>query len=328
MRFSLALNVASLSAAALLVSGCGGSEGQPSAVTVLPSAKQLQVVGHRKSWMLREATSEDLLYAVGGCGGTCVMSYPNGKLVGTLNEPQYGIQAICSDKYGNVFLSNNTSVLEYAHGGTTPIATLQLPGDSADGCSVDPQSGDLAIVFRTSGADVAVFPNAEGTPNLYDSHIDSLHCGFDNSGNLFVNGFNGHSPGFSELPAGTAAFNVLSIDSSVGAPGQVQWDGTYITYESTTKHDAKLSQLAVDGSSATVVGTTKLEAIRNGAIPSWIYGTKVVLPFVNRAPRAKKIGVWKYPAGGSPTKIYKKFGPYKDTLDFQGVTVSVATNKR
>ncbi|MGA8796317.1 MAG: hypothetical protein WB526_04520 [Candidatus Cybelea sp.] len=55
-----------------------------------------------KSWMLAEAKHEDLLYAsVTGCGGTCVYSYPNGKLVGTL-DVDGGL--LCSDGSGDVFV--------------------------------------------------------------------------------------------------------------------------------------------------------------------------------------------------------------------------------
>jgi hypothetical protein len=64
----------------------------------------------------------------------------------------------CSNRTGDVFVPNNTEVFEYAHGGTSPIATLSLPGNSGAACSIDPSTGNLAVVFSGSDADVAIFP--------------------------------------------------------------------------------------------------------------------------------------------------------------------------
>lgn len=311
--------------AALLV-GCGGPQSPASGALSMHFVNIGEARQHGHSWMLPEAKSEDLLYAVEGCGGTCVLSYPKGNLVGTLDEPQSNAQAACSDRHGNVFLSDNTSVLEYVHGGTSPIATLQLPGNSASGCSLDPKTGDLAVVFRGSHVDVAIFPGARGSPSLYLSQIESIHCGFDGSGDLFVDGFNSSlTPALSELPARGNSFSTLSIRGDVGDPGQVQWDGTYITYESTTKHDPKISQLRIAGSAATVVGATPLKKINNGAAASWIYQSKVIVPYLDEPPLFKHLAVWKYPAGGNPVKVFNDFGEYRDTLDFHAVTLSVAS---
>jgi hypothetical protein len=117
-------------------------------------------------------------------------------------------------------------------GGTGTIATYSLDGNQALGCSVDPTTGSIAVVYRGDGADIAVFPNGGGTPALYDSHLDSSYCGYDGNGNLFVNGYNGQQYGLSELPTGSSEFTRLSINGSLGEPREVQWDGTYITWES------------------------------------------------------------------------------------------------
>ena len=104
-----------------------------------------------------------------------------GTLVGSLST--YGL-AVCSDSAGNVFIVSNSEIEEYAHGGTSPIATLSLSGDQGSGCSVSPLNGDLAVVYKGDGSDVAVFPDSGGTPALYRSGIDSLFCGYDGNGNL------------------------------------------------------------------------------------------------------------------------------------------------
>ena len=75
-----------------------------------------------------------------------VFSYPKGKLKQTLTgftDPA----GECADAQGNVFISNTggSNIVEYAHGGTTPIATLKDPGFFPIGCSVNPLTGDLAV---------------------------------------------------------------------------------------------------------------------------------------------------------------------------------------
>ena len=302
-----------------VVVGCGGSP--PDA---MPQSRAIATHAQRGgSWMLPEAKGEDLMYVVGGCSGTCVVSYPKGKLVGALNEPPSGLPGICSDSQGNVFLSADNAVLEYAHGGTSPIATLQLPGTLAAGCSVDSSSGNLAVVFRGSGSDVAVFSDEQGQPTLYRSGLDSSYCGYDNSGNLYVNGFNTATPGFSYLPVGQSQFEQLSISSSVGNPGQVQWDGAYITYQSASRGKTYISQLQVSGSSANIIGTVNLAGIGRWPYASWIYANHVLVPYSTRGTIAKQLGQWSYPRGGKPTQKYKGFNT-AGFFNLQAVTVSAA----
>lgn len=143
--------------------GCGGSQPPIGAPGMMPQASAIATHAERgKSWMAPEATSEDLVYVTGGCGGTCVVSYPAGKIVGYLNLGNGLNAGVCSDSGGNVYISNNresndSEVVEYAHGGTTPKATFDLPGFDAAGCSVDPTTGNLAVMFEGSGDGVAIF---------------------------------------------------------------------------------------------------------------------------------------------------------------------------
>src|ERR1700688_4758776 len=126
------------SVAAAMLAGCGGSQAPIGAPDAMAQSRAIaQARAHR-------ASSGALIYATGGCGGTCILSYPQGKLVGSFSTFGGGV---CSDAQGNVFLTHNGTVYEFAHGGTTPIATLSLPGNSAVGCSVDPVTGNLAVVF-------------------------------------------------------------------------------------------------------------------------------------------------------------------------------------
>ena len=156
--------------AAAMLAGCGGSQPPIGAQGAMPQTSAIATHAERgKSWMLPEAKNEDLIYAVGGCGGTCVLSYPKGKLVGELSGA-YG-DADCSDTKGNVFISEATEVAEFAHGGKTPIATYNVAYAPPFGCSVDPESGSLAVV---NGARVAVFPPGSQNSISYNSFRRSL----------------------------------------------------------------------------------------------------------------------------------------------------------
>ncbi|MGC1336055.1 MAG: hypothetical protein WA812_11845 [Candidatus Cybelea sp.] len=269
-------------------------------------------------------SSGALIYATGGCGGICVVSYPAGKLVDSISVSGE-LGGDCADSAGNVFVTNNTEVLEYSHGGTSPIATLSLPGDDAAGCSIDPGTGNLAVVFSESGANVAVFPDATGTPTTYESHIVSYYCGYDNAGNLFVSGLNGHQAGLSELPVGKSTFSVLSINGTFDGFGQVQWDGKYVAVEGRNSDDIKVSRLQISGSIASVVGETRFKGKLRNAFQSWIFGNRILIPYSSRGLQVNKISAWAYPKGGKPVIKFGQFGQSKFTK-FAGVTLSPDAN--
>jgi hypothetical protein len=314
MKSSTHRYVVSLATAMLIFSGCGGSQSQ------MPGSGAAPAPESRNVNALKRATSGDLIYATGGCGGACVLSYPDGNVVGkiNINSPM----GDCSDNSGNVFITNDYEVLEYAHGGTTPVATLSLPGNQASGCAIDALTGNLAVSFRSSNANIAIFPNAQGNPTLYSSYIDSFYCGYDSAGNLFASGYNGATPGLSELGAGASDFSVLSIIGKLGNPGQVQWDGTYMTYESRTKGNTKLLRLQISGSLVKIAGTTHIKGVRGSASLSWIYGGHVFIGYSNNHPYPKNIGVWEYPEGGKPIQRFRKFGG-NQFISLQGVTLSI-----
>jgi hypothetical protein len=314
---------------AAMLAGCGASQPLIGAPGAMPQAGAIAKNADRsKSWMLPEAKGEDLIYAVGGCGGTCILSYPSGKVVGAITGYDGGgtYSADCSDANGNVYIANDDEEVEFAHAGTTPIATFALPGDSARGCSVDPVTGNLAVVYADSP--VAVFKPGSGAPVTYESGLDATYCGYDNTGNLFVDGWlAGQKVGLAELPKGGDKFLAVSVSQSVGQPGQVQRDGKYITYESGGYPPIVISQLEVYGSQATVVGTTTLNAIHHSSRQSWIYKNTIIAPYSNHGQYARNIGIWKYPEGGDPSRKVTHFEGYsRKHFGFYGATLSVAGN--
>jgi hypothetical protein len=211
--------------------------------------------------MLPEAKSSDLIYASNGCGGVCILTYPDGKLAGSI-ALDYPVGGDCSDSHGDVFITNNAQIHEFAHGGTKPIATLPLPGMTS-ACGVDPKTGNLAVIFGGGSAgNIAIFTNASGSPTLYNAGIGPLYCGYDNQGNLFVSGVSNGANVFAQLPYGKAAFKQIALMGDAGGPGQVQWDGHYVTLENQVDRDVKISRLKVSGSAAILVGTTHLRGAK------------------------------------------------------------------
>ena len=314
--------------AAAMLAGCGGSQPLTGAPGAIAQSSRIATHADRgRSWMLPEAKSEVLLYATGGCLGTCVFSYPNGKIVGSVITAG---QSICTDVNGDVFITQSDQVVEYAHGATSPVATLSLPGLDAWGCSVDTTTGNLAVVFSGSTGNIAIFTGARGNPNIYGAKVEASYCGYDSAGNLFVDGWgSSESVALSELPARTSGFDKLSIDQHVGVPGQIQWDGSYMTWQSSNPQGADtISRFVTNGSQATIVGTTNLEGIKLQTHQSWIYNDSVIVPFAHpgaRRAKSNEIGIWSYPKGGKATKLIRNFGTYnRHKVRLQGVAISVA----
>ena len=290
------------SMAAATLAGCGGPIVAPGA---MPHTSGIAEHGQRRtSWMLPQAKSGDLLYAaVGNADEVDVFSFPEGKLIQTLT----GLEApsgLCSDNAGNVWVAtlygNGGRMIEYAHGGTSPAASLNDPSFYPRGCSVDPTTGNLAVTNKSfdGPGSLAIYKHAQGKPSLYydvPNLYDYDFCGYDNKGNLFVDG-----PGvLVEMPKGRTTFMTISVDK--GSPGgQVQWDGKHITFA--TYIASAIYRLKVSGSIGTVVGVTHFRDVGEKMASSWIQGTTTAIP---TGKRFEKIGFWNYPAGGKPFALLR-----------------------
>jgi hypothetical protein len=149
-------------------------------------------------------------------------------------------------------------------------------------------------------------------------------CGYDGSGNLFVDGYSGQHFGLAELAAGGAAFSAISVDRTINVPGQVQWDGNYITVEDA--YQPVIYQFAILLSSGTTVGITRFHQIGRRAAESWIGAGIVAVPTGPNAKRAIEIGIWPYPSGGKPLSFIKGFvGNHKEIT---GVAMSILPSGR
>jgi hypothetical protein len=252
-----------------------------------------------------------------------VVTYPQGEVVTTIPSPSY---STCSDVSGDVFLTLVGSIVEYAHGGTTPIGSAPVPG-TAFSCSVDPTTGNIAVVvyctMTCKGDEVAVFPNLSSQPTTYqDSSVPQLlYCGYDASGNLYVDGYHGAAFGLLELPKGSDSFSRISLNGDITQAGQVQWDGQYLAIERVIK--PKIFQISVSGSTATIVNTISLWTVGNRAAESWIEDGVVAVPTGPESKRPTEVGFWEYPKGRERRQLIKGFINGKTQIN--GVTFSTGS---
>jgi hypothetical protein len=303
--FGYALTIGAIAA---LLAGCGGSQPPVSAPGMMPQSRVATGRAGRGSWMLPEAKSADLLYAgdtqcctTTGFGRVDVFSYPSGKLLGRLSgfdDPG----GLCVDAAGDIWITNfeNGNIVEYAHGGSEPIATLKANAYNPLGCSVDVTTGDLAVSYL--GGAVAVWKSARGEPTLYRFSYGLSHCGYDDSGNLFVDR-GSYFIGLLELPAGGKSFMTIALRKRIfGEAGQVQWDGQYITVEKTDR-PGKILRIEVSGSTGKIVSETTFSGFSARVNTSWIQSGSLLIPYAESRKRiTQQIGVWKYPAGGEPSR--------------------------
>src|SRR5580658_9059494 len=121
----LARCVLSISLAAAVLAACGGSSQPPTgAPGAMPQTRTIGAQRNGGQRMQSEASRGDLLYVTDG-ELVKIYTYPQDTFVATLGN--FGsVYGMCSDVAGDVFIPEyyQNTVLEYAHGGTSPIATI------------------------------------------------------------------------------------------------------------------------------------------------------------------------------------------------------------
>lgn len=282
-----------------LLTGCGTSSQKLTPSQPL-SSSQATVDARTGSWMLPEASSENLLY-VTNYSYVSVYTYPEGKLVGTLKKFVSAVGE-CVDAKGDVFVTNfhPHGVYEYAHGGTKRVAFFKVTTIGPVGCAINPKNGDLAISGFSSY--VEIYKGAQGKPgtvndpNMVSNQFDT----YDSNGDLFVLGlrtFSGTQQ-LSELPSGSVHFKTINPDAALYADGGIQWNKGYLAAISDSRHPS-IYQLEVNGSTARKVGATPLDKPAYIVLQYFIDGSTVVVPNLERS-HASNVLYYNYPVGGQP----------------------------
>jgi hypothetical protein len=192
---------------------------------------------HGLSWMRVNKSGPSHLFYISdwATDDVFVYAYPSGKLEGQLTgfQEPYGQ---CADAKANIWIANfgGSTIVQYAHGGTSPLATLTTNG-AAIGCAVSPNR-DLAVAdFSTvSGpGNIQVFVNGSGTATNY-SNSSCYYLwppGYDNKGNLYVEAESeSGTPQVCELPANGTSLAPVAFNHTITSPGSTMWDGKYIAF--------------------------------------------------------------------------------------------------
>jgi hypothetical protein len=314
---SLLLLAAASALAACAMQSSGANFG------ALPRSQSKIIAQHRvhgRSWMLPQATGQDLVY-VADVGtfydqGVYVYSYPQGKKVGFIQPDEDTYSGLCADNQGNVWvltwaMNGQAFYSKYAHAETQPVTTIIASGVPSS-CAVDPSTGNLAIanfedfdVSRSRG-DVAIYQGAQGKPEVYydNSIIHYNFCAYDGKSNLYADG-NGDL--INELARNSGTFRHIYFNKKI-TPGSLQWNGgsLAITVVGGAKGPIRTDRVTVKGSGAQITGTTIQQTYHNEGeyleLGFSIQGKAIAGPGPGSAGPEGELYFWPYPAGGKAAK--------------------------
>ena len=265
----------------------------------------------------RQAASQKLYLTDVKSNTVAIYGYPKGGLVGKLTglgKPR----SECADAAGDVWVADVEALQidEYKPGRTRPAISLSTQG-TPSGCSVSPVDGNIAIAGGPNGIVLSIFHRSlrkhwrDAKVFTDKTMVTGYFCGYDVQGNLFVDGVGSDgSFALAELPRGGKALVDIAVSQTIKVPGQVQWDGTNVAIGDAGVVPSVVYQFSVKGSTAKKAGTTTLAGSKS-VRQFWIDGNTIVGP-----DYGADVGVWAYPAGGSPMKKFSVPG--------YGATVSAA----
>jgi hypothetical protein len=304
--------------AVTVFAGCVGLQTPIGAPGVMPQAVTTAAHADRGTpWMLPEAKRDGLLYVADiTMDEVWVFSYPQGRFVGDLTGSAWP-EGECVDKFGDIFITDyaDAKILEYSHGATQPLKTVNDSGYLPTTCSVDPITGDLAVtnykpkdrMGSVAIYEEAVYKRSPGKPRRFsDPAIQAFaSCTYDDKGDLFVDGPGSGSVELAELPRGSGKFRSITLAKSIKTIGPLQWDGAHITmggHRGSLRNARQIIQrLEISGSHAKSVGSTQLDNVVLGGA-YFIDSTRVVTPDADK-PRVQ---IFAYPEGGNNLDVIKR----------------------
>jgi hypothetical protein len=296
---------------AAILAGCGGS--QLAVLGATPSSTASAKHGApARSWIDPTASRGDLVYVSAG-KDVDVYSYPGGELVGTIASGFTAATGLCSDASGNVWIINasyfgTSTLVEYAHGGNAPIATLQDPNKNIpEACSVDSLTGNLAVA--NVNANIAVYANARGSPTYYSTYgfvKEVRTIAYDGSGDLYMRGFRNRKAK-AWLPEGSSTVAQFLVRKL----GYYDWDGNYLVIDPGGLPATTLTRYKLTGASGTPAGKVLLKSCAEGGVFS-IEGSELAVIC------GSGITYYDYPSGGDPIQTIPG-------VSAGGVAISVGT---
>jgi hypothetical protein len=179
---------------------------------------------------------------------------------------------MCTNKAGNVWITSlNGTVVEFAHGSTTPIRVIESDPGVPYACAVDPSSGNVAVSYdrpnTTGGTLGSVQIFGKGNRNkTFGGFAHAWFLAYDNKGNLFMDGSpcgsggcsSGGPPAIFELAKRGQSFQQLSLQgATLSQPTGIVWvNPTLLLADSENGSQEPVAyKVLVRASNATVVGT-------------------------------------------------------------------------
>lgn len=292
-------------AAAATLVGCALRQPQGNG-GALPQALPIGThAAHDGAFMLAKAQGADLIYVSDRWKKIVnVYAYPTGERVGRLTGFSSPLGE-CADRRGNIWIVDSDKVVEYARGGTAPIASLSAKGTA---CSINLRNGDLALT-SASPAELWVYKNAKGTPSAYSypAAPGFFYCTYDSAGNIFITA-DSTSNQLAELAKGASTIVTIAYPR-VGYLGSAFWDGSYLVVAESGEFNvpATLDQVSVMGSKATIVSSIVLYGRHNAksnepGAQYALFDRTIIGPGHSPRREARFVNFWQYPNGGAAFK--------------------------
>lgn len=302
MRVFLGSSLFGFYTTALMLTACNGSQSPIGVPGAMPQSSAIAThAAHGKSWMLPDAKNKKLLYVSDNYSDDVyVFSYPVARQVGTLTGFQASPRGLCVDLSGNVFITDQAAIVEYAHGGTEPVRTLtdmEIP----IACAVDPTTGNLAAANEENGS-ISVYPNATGEPSIFSVPFVPLFCAYDDSGNLFADSSGAPAIPIAKLPKGGNAFESVAYDErNNGEPAGLQWVGERLEVGSASPYDGgccgRIYHFVINGTHGRRAGRT---LVRGALDDFFIDGSTAIV-----ATNTDRVALYDYPAAGMQRRSSK-----------------------
>jgi hypothetical protein len=255
--------------------------------------------------MAPDAKNGPLLYVTGGAV-VDVFHWPGLQTAGVLTGFQQTTGA-CIDAAGDVWIADAYAqkLYEYAHGGSTPIATLDDAASFPNGCTVNRRDGNLAVGNEfnenVGKGSITIYRHASGQgTTYYDSNLDDVFSlDYAPNGNLYLDGWTGYSFGMEKFVR--RQFETVAIKgATIGYPGGVQY---------------RKNELTVADAGSTVTNTTIYRINKYGKVLGktvmgqayYSYQYQILNGNVICACyEDKNVQLYAYPAGGTPTRTFSK----------------------
>jgi hypothetical protein len=293
-----------------IAAGCSGVTIQPDrasgASDVVPHGKVGLYPSTPLLYVSDPGTNSVQIFTV---GGGLVQTLPR------LNQPQ----GECVDNAGNVYITNKgaRNVLEYAHGGTSPIKTLDDSGQLPVGCAVRGPTVAVANLKPTGPGygSISVYVGGVTTPTAIYSNptvFDQINFVGYKGTTLFIVGTLPTGGGYQfgkMLPSGT--ISALTINGGAfgqpSAPGGVQYppSANYVALGSTAS--PYIYHVSIGATSATTIGKTTLSGtcgVSTGFFIDEPTPGQRLLYEPEACNTLHDVTVHKFPAGGPPGSTY------------------------